>query len=197
MEAIWGMLVNWVLTWPTWRLIRAFGLTAYVFLFIAVFSALVARFPFLEGRKKSAWLVAHHFSAWLSFFLVLAHAFLLMVDTYAPFAWEEILLPFLNARHPIAYGLGILSAYGLLFVLLTTDLASWLGKTLWRRFHLLSYPTYVLSLVHGLLAGTDAQVPWVTLLYGITGGMIALLLFLHAMQKRYGGKRSAYPVGRR
>jgi len=56
MEAIWGMLVNWVLTWPTWRLIRAFGLTAYVFLFIAVFSALVARFPFLEGRKKSAWL---------------------------------------------------------------------------------------------------------------------------------------------
>lgn len=55
---------------------------------------------------------------------------------------------------------------------------------------MLSYPTYVLGLVHGLLAGTDTQVHWVALLYGITGGMIVLLLFLHAMHKRYGG-----PVG--
>jgi sulfoxide reductase heme-binding subunit YedZ len=44
----------------------------------------------------------------------------------------------------------------LVFVLASTALSGWMTWSAWKRLHMLSFPCWLLALVHGLTAGTDS-----------------------------------------
>ncbi|KWW96873.1 hypothetical protein AB1399_13325 [Hydrogenibacillus schlegelii] len=74
--------------------------------------------------------------------------------------------------------MGIFAFYGLIIVMVTSGAVKVIGQAMWRKFHLLSYPTFLLAFFHGVFAGTDSQALWAIVFYEATVGMIALLALL-------------------
>ncbi|MBE3562951.1 MAG: ferric reductase-like transmembrane domain-containing protein [Hydrogenibacillus schlegelii] len=180
---------------PTWEIIRASGLVAFVLLTVAVSAGLLSALPVFAGPLKAAIALAHRTAGWLALAFGLGHALFLIVDPFVAFPWFSLFLPSLASGRDVAYGLGILALYGLAAILLTSDLAARLGAARFRRLHRLAYPVYVLSLLHGLLAGTDAHAPWVSALYGASAGIVGLL-FLLALSRRHGAEVRGRPPER-
>ena len=71
--------------------------------------------------------------------------------------------------------MGTLATYGMLLLILTTDLRPKLKQPVWLAIHMLAYPIYAAALFHGLFSGTDSSLPLVQWMYGITA-LITLLL---------------------
>ncbi|WP_441295857.1 hypothetical protein, partial [Salmonella enterica] len=49
------------------------------------------------------------------------------------------------------------------------------GQRVWRALHWLTFPLYLLALLHGLGAGSDTRTPWMGALYLATGSTVVLL----------------------
>jgi len=60
---------------------------------------------------------------------------------------------------------------------MTSDL--WIrtmNRSLWKKLHFLVLPAWLLSLVHGVLIGTDTENKLVIMFYVVSGGMTMLVL---------------------
>jgi sulfoxide reductase heme-binding subunit YedZ len=53
-----------------------------------------------------------------------------------------------------------------------------LSHGIWRTLHFLSFPAFALVTLHGILAGTDTNQPWMLLLYLGAGALFAFLIAL-------------------
>ncbi|MBE3563996.1 MAG: hypothetical protein IMX05_09840 [Hydrogenibacillus schlegelii] len=165
----------WIETWPIWPLIRAFGFSAYVWLFLTVAAGMLASLPFVPGKLRGILNIVHRQGARWGLGFLLLHMLLLSIDPTMPFPWTAIVFPsFADARSAV-YGLGIFAFYGLIIVMVTSGAVKVIGQAMWRKFHLLSYPTFLLAFFHGVFAGTDSQALWAVVFYEATVGMIALL----------------------
>lgn len=100
--------------------------------------------------------------------LALLHAAVLLMDTYSPFTWIELLIPFTAHEHPFWYGLGTLSMYGMLALMLSSDMRPKIKRPLWLAIHMLSYPVYLIAMLHGIKAGTDSEHPLIAAMYILT-----------------------------
>ena len=89
------------------------------------------------------------------------------------------LLPFWGSSYrPFWMGLaGKTGLYLMLIVGLSFFVRARLGHKLWRAIHSLSFVSFLLSLVHGMAAGTDTPSLWVR---GFYFGSMAILLALLA-----------------
>lgn len=180
-----------------WHLTRAAALVAYLCLWVAVVTGLVwdrLRHPLMgwihpwaaawAGYATVVHLAALRVDRYIGYtwrdLLVPLGGGLPPADIVGP---HSRLLPRLAtalAQGAGAYGdgpnqgalaLGILSAYLLLGVLLTT----WLKTRAWRALHLLAYPAWLLGLYHGIKAGTDSRAPWAVAFYTATALAVLVL----------------------
>lgn len=163
---------------PIWESIRLLGLLSYFLLFASISIGILYSMPFWKGRSKATLYKVHSTLTISSTFCGLLHASLLIVDTYMPFDWGEVLIPFASQHEPFFNGLGTIALYGTLLIIFTTDIRNKLNKTLWRLIHICSYPTFLAALAHGLGVGTDTKNLLVYLMYIITFGIIMLLLII-------------------
>jgi DMSO/TMAO reductase YedYZ heme-binding membrane subunit len=74
-----------------------------------------------------------------------------------------------------------------------------IGTAWWRRVHLLAVPTFTLSLLHGLFAGTDSGRPWMFAMYVGTGLATLVLVIVRGItvsdrQPRDGRERARLPA---
>jgi len=76
--------------------------------------------------------------------------------------------------------LGSLAFYGLLIVLLTSDFRILLPRRLWLALHMLAYPVFFLSLIHGIFNGTDTRSPLVFGAYIATAAALLAVTFYRA-----------------
>lgn len=83
---------------------------------------------------------------------------------------------FMAHEHPVLYGMGTLSLYGLILLLLTSDFRQKLSKGVWLTIHLLAYPIFMMAMAHGFFAGTDSQLPAIKWMYGATFAITLTLL---------------------
>ncbi len=165
----------------TWNVIRATGITAYVLLFLAVFAGVVLRLGFNLKKWKAPFLLIHQNAGWLTFFFGLVHGLLLIFDSYLPYTWLELFVPFAASHEPILSGLGTITFYLLLILLISSDIMQRLGKRVWKYLHFTSFPAFFFSLIHGLLLGTSSQDLLGTLLYIITGSLVVGVVLLKMM----------------
>ncbi|MCO7127188.1 hypothetical protein NIE88_15570 [Sporolactobacillus shoreicorticis] len=165
---------------PTWLIVRVLGISAYLLLFCGICLGIIAGMPIWRGRKKGRDLLLsiHFFFNTTGVFVAMLHPLLLVIDPYVPFSWMQLLVPFTAPREPFLYGLGTLTLYGLLFVLLTTDLKKKMPTRLWHSFHLIAYLLFLLTLTHGIMGGTDSSNLLIFAMYVITFVSVLVLLIM-------------------
>lgn len=187
-------MAEWLLHLPTWMITRVTGLSAYYLLFAGMFLGILYGAPSLKGIWKTRVYRWHYRTQGAGMILVLAHIMVLVIDRYSPFNWSELLIPFSRSDHPITYGMGSLAFYGLAAVLLTSDFRAVLPRKVWLAIHLLSYPVYFLSLLHGIYNGTDTQSPPIFTGYLVSAALLLAVTFYRVhVEGRARESRMAHP----
>jgi sulfoxide reductase heme-binding subunit YedZ len=176
----------------SWVLLRAAGIGAYLMLFSSVAWGLVATTsPFGRRIPKPSATLVHQFMSTCGLSLVGVHVGLLLTDQFMPFTLPDVLLPMRSSYRPVGVAFGVVAMYALVGVIVLSWLRRSIGTTWWRRSHLLAVPTFTLTLVHGIFAGTDSVRPWMWIVYLATG---ALVLFLVVVRGLTAGFRPPRPA---
>jgi methionine sulfoxide reductase heme-binding subunit len=142
----------------TWHLIRSSGIFAYILLTGSMIWGL-----FLSNQLIKDWspgpvsMSIHSALSWLGVLLTLIHAVLLMFDAYFIYSLADVFIPFRGPYRPLWVGFGTLSFWIMLLVTISFAFKKRLGQKTWKRLHYLSYGVYFMSTLHGLFAGTDAE----------------------------------------
>lgn len=175
-----------------WFLARASGLVAGALLALSVIWGLLLATRLVERRGLPAWLTdLHRFLGGLTVAAVAVHLAALVADSYLEFSWADLLVPFAAAYHrgPVAWG--VVALWLVAAVEVSSLARRRLGRSAWRRIHLLSYPAVLGVGFHAAGTGTDRANPvFVT----ASLGLVLTMAFLTLYRVLGGGSR---PVGRR
>lgn len=172
-----------------WYVARSSGLVAWGLLAAAVVWGLLMTSKVLRGRVKNAWLLdLHRWLAGLALTFTAVHVLAILGDSYVHFGLASVLVPLAAKWHPVALAWGVVSMYLLAAVELTSLARRRLGHGLWRRVHMLSFPLFMASTIHGLSAGTDGRKPMVV----ITAVLVSVAIgILAAVRLQVRAERSA------
>jgi predicted ferric reductase len=177
-----------------WNLLRAAGIGAYVMLFLSVSWGLVATTtPFGKRVSKPSSTLVHQFMSTCGLFLLAIHMGALLIDAFMPFRVADLFVPMAATYRPAAVTLGIVAMYLLVFVIVASWLRKPIGTTWWKRTHLLAIPTFALSLLHGLFAGTDSTRPVMWWTYVGTGLVVVFLIVVRSLTVGLRPERKAPP----
>jgi sulfoxide reductase heme-binding subunit YedZ len=121
------------------------------------------------------------------------HVGLLLVDPFMPFSLADVTIPMASAYRPAAVAFGVVAMYATVFVIVASWMRTRIGTRWWRRTHLLAVPTFILSLVHGVFAGTDTVRPAMWWTYVATGLIVVFLLVVRGLTAGYRPERPARP----
>jgi predicted ferric reductase len=181
----------------TWIVLRAAGIGAYVMLFLSVVWGLASTTSVLGKRvSKASATTIHQFTATCGLFLLGVHLGGLLVDTFTPFSVADVTIPMSSSFRPVAVTFGIVAMYLMVFVIVASWLRKPIGTTWWRRTHMLAVPTFVLSMVHGVFAGTDSARPAMWWTYVGTGLLVVFLLVVRGLTAGFRPERAAHPNAR-
>ena len=140
-----------------WYVARAGGLTAWWLLAAAVLWGLTLSTRVAQGKVTPAWLLdLHRFLGGLAFAFTGVHVVALVADSWAPFAWSDVLVPLASRWRPWPVALGVVSLYLLVAIEVTSLLRKWLPKRLWRAVHSAGFALFLLGTGHALTAGSEA-----------------------------------------
>lgn len=174
-----------------WYLARAGGLVAYLLLWAATLWGVLVSGKTFKGRIDAALLCAmHEFLPILAMVFAVLHAVVLLGDAYIRFDVLDLLVPFRAPYRPLWTGLGTLSLYLSLALIGSFYVRSIIGRRVWRLFHYAAYLAFILALVHGLMAGTDAGQPVVRWMYVLTGQTLLLATFHRIVMARGGAEKT-------
>lgn len=179
--------MDWLVNMPTWQIIRVLGVTAYLLVASGMAVGILYSYRFWTKPQKLSVYRWHYRLTIGGTVAGLLHGAFLYIDHYVSYSWVGIVVPFMAKEHPILSGLGTISAYGLLLLILSTDLRAKLKKKLWLALHMLSYPIFVISLIHGFFLGTDSELGAIKFMYMSTAVLIVGLTLIRAV---YPGKKA-------
>ena len=114
----------------------------------------------------------HAFVATLAGVFVAGHLISIKLDSFIVFSLHDLLVPGQEPYRPIAVNVGIFALYFMALTLMSSWLRRFISYRLWRAIHCLSFVTFALVTIHGWLAGSDANEPWLRALY--VGGAAAV-----------------------
>jgi len=193
-------MMEWIVGLPLWQMIRYLGIASYVLLAAGICLGIAYSFPVWKGVRKAQLYKLHTFCTIGGTALGLLHGVITVIDTYLPYSWTEVLVPFAAKQHPVLNGLGTLAGYGMLLVILTSDLRNKIGKRVWKLVHFLSYPIFVIAFVHGYFLGTDTALTGIRWMYLLSFAAVVLLTVLRvttASRTDYMGTPRPHPAVRR
>ncbi len=167
------------MTWlSTWSVIKAAGMTSYFLLFLSVVFGVFSYGKLLSANLRGVFMPLHQLTGWLGFLFGLLHGMVLTIDSYQPFSLKAVFVPFTAGYQPWASGFGTLSLYFFFLLLVTSDWMKKFGRKLWRSVHYLAFPAYLLSLIHGLMVGSDTKHAWAQAFYVITAAAFVAVIVL-------------------
>jgi sulfoxide reductase heme-binding subunit YedZ len=184
-------MVDFMLSLPTWMMIRVIGIASFLLLTAGISLGISYSFPFWGRNTKKNLYRIHSYAAIAGTALGLLHGVITIIDTYTPYSWSDLFIPFSAQFSPALSGFGTLSSYGLLAVILTTDLRNKLKRRVWLIIHMLSYPIYIMALIHSFFLGTDSSLPLVRFMYLSS---ILLILGLTAARFAISSEKKQTPV---
>lgn len=181
-------MVTFILNLPTWMMIRVIGIASFLSLTAGISLGITYSFPFWGRITKKNLYRMHSYATIAGTSLGLLHGVITIIDTYTPYSWSDLLIPFSAPFSPALSGFGTISGYGLLLVILTTDLRNKLKRRVWLMLHMLSYPIYIMALVHSFFLGTDSSLPAIRFMYLFS--MVLILGLTAARFAMHPGKRT-------
>ncbi len=180
-----------------WYLARSSGIVAWALVAASVVWGLLLSTKILGARPRPAWLLdLHRFLGGLALTFTGIHLVSLVLDSYIHFGLVQLLVPLTSSYRPGAVAWGIVGLYLLVAVELTSLARKRLSKRVWRATHLLSFPLFALSTVHGLLAGTDGTSRPLFAAMAGTSALVAVLTVASIDAHRAKGSRRTPAVAR-
>jgi methionine sulfoxide reductase heme-binding subunit len=173
---------------PLWQAIRLLGIVSFIMLAAGICVGILYSFPFWSGKSKANVYKLHTSLTIGGTAVGLLHGIITVIDTYMPFSWSEVLIPFTAHNHPILNGLGTLSAYGLLILIFSSDIRNKLKKKVWFLIHLLSYPIFIMAFIHGFFLGSDTAQTGVRWIYFLSAVAVISLTLLRGFVRGRGPK---------
>jgi ferredoxin-NADP reductase/DMSO/TMAO reductase YedYZ heme-binding membrane subunit len=158
-----------------WYLARASGLLAWGLLGAAVLGGLTMSARVAAGGTRPWTQGLHEFLGVLAVVFTAIHLACARATSQLGIGLLQLLVPFTRAANPLAQGCGVLAAYLLAAVMLTSWARPLLPWWCWRGLHLLAFPLFLLACVHTVLAGSDTAQPplrWA----GLGTGVVLLTL---------------------
>ena len=161
----------------TWDASRSAGFAAYLVLWGSVITGMATHLRVRPGGGPLTWVLeTHRILSALGVSFTLAHVVALLLDPVVQFSVLDGVWGFSSDYRPLSLGLGAVSQWLLVAVLATTALAGRMQHTTWRLFHFLSFPCWLLALLHSLFAGTDTQSTPALATYAVTAATVAAML---------------------
>jgi sulfoxide reductase heme-binding subunit YedZ len=161
-------------TTAVWYAARAGGVLAYVLVSASVLAGiLLAGKKRVPGFPRFAVEDVHRFLGLLAGLFIAIHVSAIALDSYVPFSFTQLVVPFTSGYRPLATGLGVVALELLLAVTVTNRLRKRLPYRFWRRAHYATLAVWLLSTAHGILAGTDRHQTWLLWLYALTVALVA------------------------
>jgi DMSO/TMAO reductase YedYZ heme-binding membrane subunit len=182
-------------TW-LWYAARVAALSAFVVLAASLLTGMAVRAGYLGFLARNRAVTSlHGFLAWFWVPLVGVHVTCLLLDATAQIRPVDLVIPFQVSYAPLAVGLGTVGLLLLALLAITSALRRYLPARLWIGIHRLSYPTFVLFMVHAQLAGTDFSSAWVSVAGWTTVGALTLLTLPRLAGARMAAARGPAPGG--
>jgi methionine sulfoxide reductase heme-binding subunit len=134
----------------------------------------------------------HRTISLLAVVFLVAHIVTAIVDPFTNLGLAAALVPFASSYRPLWVGLGVVSVYLGVAVLVTSLLRDRVGLRLWRAIHWLAYASWPLALVHSIGSGSDATAPWMLAVDALCIVPVALAVAWRLLAAR-GSNRSVLP----
>jgi sulfoxide reductase heme-binding subunit YedZ len=161
-------------TTAAWYAALAGGLVAFSLLTISVLVGIgLAGQPRLRHWPRFAIEDVHRYAGLLTAAFVGIHGVALLVDDYLPFSALDLVLPGTAPYRPLATALGVVALELLAALALTNRYRKRIPHHVWRRAHDANFAVWLLALVHGVTAGTDAETIWGVGLFAVAGASVA------------------------
>ena len=139
-----------------WYVARASGIVAWLLLTASVLWGIVLSTKAFPEHRRPAWLLdLHRWLGGLTLSFVGIHVLALIADNYTTFTLADVTIPYASTWKPGAVALGVVAAWTLVAVEVTSLAMKRLPRRVWHGIHLLSYATFLLTSLHAAFAGTD------------------------------------------
>ena len=149
-----------------WYMSRSAGIVAYLLLWMSVMAGIgISSKLFNDFVSPQITNEVHKFTSILAMIAGAFHGLILLGDTYMSFSLFDILIPFKSAYQPIWVGLGILGFYLLAMLVVSFYIKKRIGHRTWRLLHYSSFALWVMTTLHGVLAGTDTSTVLMKVVY--------------------------------
>jgi DMSO/TMAO reductase YedYZ heme-binding membrane subunit len=157
-----------------WYVTRASAICAYLLMFLIVIwgTGMTTGVIYQYIQPTAAWGI-HKFLSIAMSTLVFFHMGALLFDHYINFGMKDLFIPFVANFKPLYVGLGVISFYILLVIMITSIFFKNKSERVWHLIHLSVYPLFALALFHGLFTGTDSKTFVMTIIYRVTGVIFA------------------------
>jgi hypothetical protein len=158
-----------------WYLARGTGVVSLLLLTASVVLGVLGPLRFTAGPRWPRFAIdsLHRDVSLLVMVLLAAHIVTSVLDSFAPIALLDAVIPFGASYRPLWMGFGALS-FDILIALVVTSLGRRrLGYRAWRGVHWLAYASWPVAVLHGLGTGSDTKVWWIL---ALTAGCLAAVL---------------------
>lgn len=167
-----------------WFLARATGIVSWALLALAVIWGLLLSSRIVSARSAPKWLLdLHRMLGGLAVSFVVIHVATLVGDSYVHFGTADVLVPFASSWKPGPVGIGILAAYIVIAVEVSSLLMKHLPRPWWRRIHMSSFAAYAMATGHGLWAGTDTTNPGLFAAYVASAALVVFFSVFRVLTK--------------
>jgi sulfoxide reductase heme-binding subunit YedZ len=139
-----------------WYVTRGSGIVAWLMLTASVIWGVILSTKAFPEQRRPAWLLdLHQWLGGLTVSFVAVHLIALIADSYVHFTLADVTVPFASNWKPGAVAFGVIAAWLLVAVELTSLAMRRLPRRVWRTIHFTSYLVFWLTSIHAALAGTD------------------------------------------
>ena len=120
----------------------------------------------------------HSNLALLSVVFVAVHIVAAILDPFAKLGITAAVIPFDSSYRPLWVGLGVISLYMFVAMIVTSLLRERIGQRAWRAVHWVAYAAWPLAVLHSAGSGSDAFSTWMLALQiGCVVVVVVALLF--------------------
>src|SRR4051794_30276958 len=156
-----------------WDIARTSGLVAFALLTGAVLLGLLLGSASERRQLRPQVAEWHRLLSLLAYVFLAGHVAALLVGGAVDFSLRDVLVPFASDYRTTAVAFGVVAGW-LLVLLGVFELGRRrLSAAAAARLQVLTVATWLLTLLHGTLAGSDGRRPLVTLLYVVSGALVA------------------------
>jgi sulfoxide reductase heme-binding subunit YedZ len=180
-----------------WYLARSSGFLAYLFAWGSVVLGLLMTTRVADRIDRATQYILHRLLGLGSVVFLGVHLYTLFLDPWAKFSVADLFVPFHATYRPFWTGCGILAAYLLIAVAVTSIFQQRLPKVVWRGVHYLSFLTFFVGLAHGIGSGSDSGQLWAQAIYAVTAFVAAALCLHRVLWEPKPARRATTPASNR